>query len=505
MEVASLCPLPVGVVSWQSPGHVLTVVVKATLSLGDGGRIALAPVQEPLSLDRPSPLGADDELEYASDFSPLKARADVVLVGHANAESAALALPARIAVDDLRKSFFAVAGSPSTRIPLTEQYLRDRATEGGKPLRVGPQAPWSPQRSGFADSSVVSPDGPPSKPLTSHFDFRFYNVAPPDQQLDLLRATATVALEGLLPGGRLYRGQLPALVPKVFHLARGLEQVGPADPVALRCDTLWFDTDRARCTLTWRGVLVEQEGDPGCLVVSLQQRGEEQPWRTLKGQLDRATFSRAIDAAALRAAADRAGTPSPHSARKLHDVTALRRDSAPPSQTRSMILVDPARPPAGRAAERDRLAERLRTLRAEHAATQWQAIREEGAAAGRGGIDDRTIDAPYAVDAGAAPRPGPVRDEGTVSPDTAPATSYAAEVPNANVRIPTSERTVTIVHNPLYPAEAAEPPGPRRAPPDEPPSSPDEPARPRPPAVADDPTLTMGEDELADGEPPPKP
>ena len=80
VDVAALCPLPVGIVAWQSPGRVLTVIVKATFSLGMNGVVTLAPVQEPLSLDRPSRLGADDELEYASDFAPLKARADVVMV-----------------------------------------------------------------------------------------------------------------------------------------------------------------------------------------------------------------------------------------------------------------------------------------------------------------------------------------------------------------------------------------------------------------------------------------
>ena len=79
VDVASLCPLPVGVVSWQSPGRVLSVIVKATFAIAKDGAVTLSPVQEPLCLDRKSPLGTDDELQYASDFAPLKARADVLL------------------------------------------------------------------------------------------------------------------------------------------------------------------------------------------------------------------------------------------------------------------------------------------------------------------------------------------------------------------------------------------------------------------------------------------
>src|SRR4051812_12301557 len=107
MIVLSLCPFPVGVVPWASPIPTLTVIVKATFNLAKDGEAAIVPAQEPLTLDRPSPFGLA-ELEAASDFAPRKARADVLLVGYAHAESAATMIPARLVVDQMRWSFVAV-------------------------------------------------------------------------------------------------------------------------------------------------------------------------------------------------------------------------------------------------------------------------------------------------------------------------------------------------------------------------------------------------------------
>src|SRR5689334_7232943 len=96
MEVAAICPLPVGVVRWRSSpaSPALTVIVKGTFTLDRDGEMTLAPAQEPLSPSRPAMGG----LAYASDFVPYKPAADVVLTGHARAAEPARAIPARIRI-----------------------------------------------------------------------------------------------------------------------------------------------------------------------------------------------------------------------------------------------------------------------------------------------------------------------------------------------------------------------------------------------------------------------
>ncbi|MEJ7728641.1 MAG: DUF2169 domain-containing protein [Polyangiaceae bacterium] len=478
MDIASLCPLPVGVVSWQSPGRVLSVIVKATFAIAKDGVVTLAPVQEPLSLDRKSPLGNDDELHYASDFAPLKARADVLLVGHAYADVALPSIRARLVVDELDKSFYAVAAQPSAYIPLLAGYLRKAPNAGAEVVRVGPLAPWSATRAAFGNAAVISGDGPLSMPLTSHFDFRFFNVAPPDQQLDLLRATARVTLEGLLAGVPKLSFALPGIVPKVFHLAEGLEGgAHRADPVALRCDTLWIHTDRATFSLGWRGVLVEQEGrsSSACLVTTMQSRGEEQPWRQVRTQLDKATRQRAAEPAALRERPPPSQAESPSSDKRIHEVSGQQGgeppSQAPASPTRSMVM-------GGTAAPDPALAERLRALREQRpppsslpglrrdqAALREAAIRDI-AHLSRPLLDDATLDSPYASSSSAIDEPtreSPYRVVGAreggakaarpVRPDMAPVVDRPAHEPD---RLPESERTVTTIHNPLLAAAAVQ-------------------------------------------------
>jgi hypothetical protein len=393
-------------------------------------------------------------------------------------------------VDQLDKRFFAVAAEPSTYIPLVQRYLRGGPGSESQSIRVGPLAPWADTRAPFADAARISPDGPPSAPLTSRFDFRFFNVAPIDQQLDLLRATADVRLEGLMPGGRNVETSLPGLVPKVFYLRDGLERAGAmADPVALRCDTLWIHTDRAIMTLTWRGVLVERdEATQPCVVVALQARGEESAWRIVRTHLDRAIVARAVEAVHLRQMLIRApfGAGSeiapPLSAKRFHDVSSLRsarddEESGPISETRSMLYTGAAagqqgRPKAAPAAEPPRPA----------------------TPASRG-FGEQTIDAPYEVSTGASanaapPRPFPA-DEPTPAPETGPATSFR---PEPHDLIPLSDRTVTKVFNPLYTPDAQRAPAPPPVPSAEAPTAPAPAARPVLPTITDEPTETMTHD-----------
>jgi Uncharacterized protein conserved in bacteria (DUF2169) len=240
VELVSFCPLSLGAVSWSAPEPMLTVLVAATYSLAKDGEAALADAQEPLRAD---------------DFVPRKARADVILVGHARAAEPASSIRARISVGPLDKRFVARAPSPAPAIRLTAPFLYDGEDAAARPVVVGP---------------VTPPGGDP-------------NLAPPDQQIEGLRANAPIALEGLLPGAPRRRAWLPGDRPRVFHVGAS----GPGDrapEIALAPDTLWIDADRAICTLTWRGAiaLARCEVPPVLLVLALERRGAAQRWAKLR-------------------------------------------------------------------------------------------------------------------------------------------------------------------------------------------------------------------------------
>jgi len=89
MELASARPLPAASLLWQprAGAFCLTVICKATFVL-EAPEAWLAPEQEPI---READVFGDDPpgtLRCPSDLAPAKARADVVLVGHAYAPGA---------------------------------------------------------------------------------------------------------------------------------------------------------------------------------------------------------------------------------------------------------------------------------------------------------------------------------------------------------------------------------------------------------------------------------
>src|SRR5262245_162009 len=102
ISVLSLSNLPVTWLVWQrTPGaRVLTVAVRATFVL-QPGELKLAPEQEPPSQgERAYPDASSRGLYAPSDRSPMKPRADVLLVGHAFApgQRPVRSLFARVAV-----------------------------------------------------------------------------------------------------------------------------------------------------------------------------------------------------------------------------------------------------------------------------------------------------------------------------------------------------------------------------------------------------------------------
>ena len=289
LRVARLCALPIGVLAWRAPEPTLTVVVKATFLLGTDGKSTLAAEQEPLWLDRPVVDGSFGDLDRACDFVPPKARVDVLLTGHARAEAAMHVLPAGFAVDKLRRRVYATTDEPALETPLLPEYLR---TATGEVTRVGARAMWAGTLDGAA---IVNDDGVPCAPIPRGFDYTAFNVAPPEQQLEMLSLTAQIVLDGLGPGGRR-TARLPGIRPRVFVLSgSGFGGARPPDEVVLRCDTLWIDADRSLCTLVWRGVVATPPGqrEAPALVLALDEGDRQKTWAKALDALDDATWSAA--------------------------------------------------------------------------------------------------------------------------------------------------------------------------------------------------------------------
>lgn len=270
INVASCCDLPVGIVRWGETDRRVTAIVKATVSLHHE-RAWLAFQQAELSVDRASPF-SPDELLLASDFAPFKPRIDVLLVGSAYSQGPEWIIAASMVAGALRRELFAHSGEPRNAIPLSSCYLRDAPHRGAVPVAVGPLAPHARVGEGWAR----------------------FNAAPPEQQLDAFAEDAALDLDGLLRGAPRRTVSLPAMRPRV-HLV-DLASGRILDAVRLRCDTVVIDTDRAVCSLTWRGTFDASAADRPCLLVAYE-RFDARPTETdLRRDLAQAKWSSPVEA-----------------------------------------------------------------------------------------------------------------------------------------------------------------------------------------------------------------
>jgi hypothetical protein len=327
MDVLSVCPLLVGSLSWQpqTGSHALTVVCKATFDLGPG-KAQLASVQDfPWEEDNH---WNDDEscsLYTSSDLAPFKAKADVTLVGDAYAPEGkpARSVLARLIVgrvdkmvEVFRDRHFTQQGQLLEGKRFAKMALRYERAAGGphtnNPVGVDPEA--EPDRYGrmvlpnlqppglnIAErGDVIEPIGfgPiaaswPSRqqllgpyaghwsdsdwhqhPLPTDFGGGFFNAAPTDQRLDDLRHHERIVLENLHPDHPRLVCHLPGLKPRAF-----VERSGAVRELPLRADTLWIDTTRRACTVTWRGrVDLERPDESGRVLVGMEAVGERITW-----------------------------------------------------------------------------------------------------------------------------------------------------------------------------------------------------------------------------------
>lgn len=329
VEVVSFCPLRAASLLWmpRSGAYVLTVIIKATFEIAPGICSLAAQQEEPNEYDNHWNDDDSRSLYAPSDVVPFKPRADVVLVGHAFSQTATRSLSTRLVVAEVDKAIEVWCdrllapdgvireGAPFLKLPLRYEraaYNPDnpvgipaepRADKGGAvvlpnlqppgtritgsadtivPIGYGPIASSWPSRAAKLPRQTAGP--PPTfhhQPLPEGLDPGFFNVAPLDQQVERLSADEQIVLENLHPTHPKLITKLPGIAPKVT-----VERGGKADEIVTSADTLWFDTDRALCTLTWRGQLrLERPDFPGRVSITMVKNSLETSAPRLDGTM----------------------------------------------------------------------------------------------------------------------------------------------------------------------------------------------------------------------------
>lgn len=328
MEVIATKPLRSASVVWRqrNGSHVLTAVCKVTYEL--------QPIESPVAEHQEDVNEYDNywnddparSLHSASDLVPFKPRADVVLVGHAFAARGAPArsVVARLLVGDVDKSievycdrsflqsgalregerflkmplrYERAAGGPETSNPVgirvdtrdlygatqvpnlqpPGHHVETPADVIIEPVGFGPIAPtWPARRSklGHLAAGWLSAEWF-RQPLPDDLEPTFFNIAPPDQQLEALRENERLVLEHLNAEHARLVTSLPGVRPRAWVERPGV----PPEELRLTCDTLWIDTDRAICTLVWRGqVLLEHPMQAGRVLIVPELPGQRSSW-----------------------------------------------------------------------------------------------------------------------------------------------------------------------------------------------------------------------------------
>lgn len=327
MDVITTSGLPVSSLVWQlrPGGYAFTVVCCATYTLRPGEcALAPAPAQEsPAEDERHHDDDASRSVRRARDLVPVKPSVDVMVTGHAYAPERrpARSLIARVSVAELDKSIEVFAerslghdgvvreGQPFTQMPLVYERAaggpgtnnpvgirRDaRFADGSlilpnlqkpgasphaafEPVGLGPIAPGWPERRdrlGAAGAGWSLKDIG-QRPLPEGMDLGFFNAAPRDQQLRSLGERPRLVLENLHPEHARLTTTIPLFTPRAVLEGR---REGP-QALSMRADSLWIDTDRGLCVVTYRGTVpLHAAGEKARVVVSVDGAAGPAPAR----------------------------------------------------------------------------------------------------------------------------------------------------------------------------------------------------------------------------------
>jgi len=316
--------LPLATLLWQPrlSSWLVTIVCKATFKL-EQKQLTLASAHEPVFTA--DAFWDDDEnrsLSTASELVPSKPKADVIVVGSAFAPDGrpVRSLVVRLGFETIDKSVEIVtdrsvgpdgtvyqgprfarmpliyeraAGGPGTWNPvgvrknnrdaygrsalpnLTQVGKGDDVSAMPEPIGLGPIAANWPERAEKLGAAFAGRAWK-NEPLPEGLDLGFFNMAPPDQQVDAIPEDAPLLLENLHREHAMLRTKLPGIRPRVTVTRRA----GSERP-AMRADTLWIDTDRALVSVTWRGHFSLEHQTETYRVTAEAERPRES-WRTVE-------------------------------------------------------------------------------------------------------------------------------------------------------------------------------------------------------------------------------
>lgn len=317
---------------WQlEPGRTtLTFIAKGTFDLVGNGPAAARNVSDPpcgeLPIDLAAPTPAPDNMSisYGGDFAFIKPRADVTVVGSANSAEPVAAMDVRFEFGDQIDRRIAVFGERvwdkrvvGDRIGAPAQFtsmplIYERAFGGpgcpNNPVGIGANArsldaallPNLEDPNDRIDNTASTPNAACFAPLPctwsqrwnrlgtfddawldqrwpflpDDFDAKFFQAAPPQQQLDLVHGDEAFAFTGMRKDEPRFQGTLPGKRLRLFYEKVG----GPFTELPMRLDTVAFDLDALSVQLVWRGLLdvVDDRGsDLDGLFVCLEPLGDE--------------------------------------------------------------------------------------------------------------------------------------------------------------------------------------------------------------------------------------
>ncbi|XXT18667.1 DUF2169 domain-containing protein [Sorangium sp. So ce429] len=319
MDIASRGPVAVASLLWErNSSWVLTVICTATFDLVPGEAVLQSSPEPPIESDVPWEAPYARSLRAPTDLLPVKPNVDVLLTGHAHAPGGrpARSFVARLAVGSVDKSIevFAdryfdpagalVEGRPFVRMPLVyERAAGGPGTWNPAGVVVGQRDAYGnvalpnllPPRTQVvsADRLFIAPVGfGPLRPdwpsrveklgrrsprdlparwggqsVPDDLPREYFNAAPADQQIEDLREGESLTLENLHASHPNLSCRLPRIRPTATLEGRSAPAM-----ITLRCDTLRIDTDRATCTLVWRGhVPLRSRQETGRVVVALDE------------------------------------------------------------------------------------------------------------------------------------------------------------------------------------------------------------------------------------------
>lgn len=206
-------------------------------------KVALDMKSSPMTAVAPPPIHTADlccgaEVIVASDLVPGRTRVDVTVDGHVRAPQGQ------------------PGGELRARLVLRQNgaTVIDKTLDGDQGAGFGAYGADGPVRRRYLTEPQRALLEAPVMTLADDLDWRFFQAAPPDQQLDELAPDAIIILEGMSAEGAQLEAQLPSLQPRGAVV--GLDPTAPdRGRLNFRADSLHVHADQSVCVVTWRAVV----------------------------------------------------------------------------------------------------------------------------------------------------------------------------------------------------------------------------------------------------------